>query len=106
GSVEQAGYVPEACQAQLGAVGIAKAKRPAVVEPTDDLRAVDVLEVCFEGLADRSLDKVARHSVRASLFAFVFKLELAGDRRERRVDITNPWHDLGLAGSKPAAFGV
>ena len=54
----------------------------------------------------RAAVDVARHGVGAAELAFVLVLELAGDRRQRRVDVGHPRHDRGFAGQQGAALGI
>ena len=44
-------------------------------------------------MADRGADQVARDLLGAAQLAFVLELELAGDRRQRGVDVGDARHD-------------
>src|SRR5262245_35751007 len=104
--VEQAVDREKAFQAKPGVVGIADPQRAAIVEPCDDLAAVDVTAVDLEDLADGGADQITSDRRGATLFAFIFQLELAGDRRQRRVDVADPRDGAALASQQAAALGV
>ena len=56
--------------------------------------------------ADGRSDEIARNLLRAAQLAFVFELELAGDRRQRRIHVGDARHDDVLALRERAALGV
>ena len=63
-------------------------------------------EVAGEDVADRGPDDVARDVVGAAQLALVLQLELAGDRRQRGVDVGHARHGELLAGDQRPALGV
>ena len=96
-----------ACLTHLaGRVGVAQLQRTARVEPADDLRRVGPLEVAGEHVRDRRPHQFARHRLGALQLALVLELELAGDRRQRRVDVGDARHRHALAGGQRAPLGV
>ena len=81
-------------------------QRAAEVEPLDDRARVDAVEHAGEDGADRRADQVARDLLGAAQLALVLELELAGDRRQRRVDVGDARHDERLAVGERAPLGV
>ena len=51
-------------------------------------------------------DQIARDLLGAAQLAFVLELELAGDRRQRRVDVGDARHDERLAVGERPPLGV
>ena len=87
GELAQALHLGDARQ-QLGRrQRVVDLQRAAEIEPLGDLLEVDAGEVAAEDVADRGADDVARDVVGAAQLAFVLELELAGDRRQRGVDV-------------------
>ena len=56
--------------------------------------------------ADRRANQIARDLLGAAQLAFVLELELAGDRRQRRVEVGDARHDQLLAVRQRAPLGV
>ena len=56
--------------------------------------------------ADRGADQIARDLFGAAQLAFILQLELAGDRRQRGVQVGDPRHDERFAVGERAALGV
>ena len=104
--VFQALHVCGAGEQRPGIEGVVDLQRATEIEPLGDLPQVGDREVAAEHVADGSPDDVARDVVGAAQFAFVFQLELAGDRRQRRIDVGDARHDDGLAGQQRAPLGV
>ena len=77
-------------------------QRAAEVEPLGDLPQVGAGEVAVEDVADGRADDVAGDVVGAAQLAFVLELELAGDRRQRGVDVGDARHGDRLAGRSSA----
>ena len=50
-------------------------------------------KIAGEHRADRRANQIARDLLGAAQLAFVFELELAGDRRQRRVEVGDARHD-------------
>src|SRR6266851_3173288 len=105
-SGDQTIHVAKALQAQVGAIDFTHFNRPSIVEPLNDRRTIDVLQVLLEGLSYRGLYQITSNVCRASLFTFVFKLDLSGYRREGRIDVANTRDDLTLAGREAAALRI
>jgi hypothetical protein len=60
----------------------------------------------LEGRVGGAADQLARDRVAAHQLALVLQLDLAGDRRQRGVDVGDARHDLRLAGEHRAPLGV
>ena len=71
-----------------------------------DAPHVDLVELLGEDVGDRRADQLARDVVGALQLAFVFHLELAGNRRQRRVDIGDARDDRRLAVGQRASLGI
>ena len=54
----------------------------------------------------RAANQLARDRVAADELALVLELDLARDRRQRRVDVGDARHDLALARRQRATLGV
>src|SRR5262245_31071253 len=65
-----------------------------------------MLKIFFKGPADGGSHKIAGNVGRPALLAFVFKLELSGDRRQCGVDIRYSRNEPGLTGSECATLAV
>src|SRR5262245_57065979 len=72
----------------------------------EGLAEIDARETRAEDLAAGFADQVARDAFGADLFAFVFQLELSGDRGDRGVNIADPGSDYGLVVMQCAPLGV
>ncbi len=83
---------------------LADPERPALLEEAHHLLQVGGAEVGREHLAHRLADQLARHVLGAHQLALVLELELAGERRQRRVDVGDARHHLVLA--RDAARGA
>src|SRR5439155_12142319 len=81
-------------------------ERAAQVEPLYDLRDVRAVKILVVGFAHRTADQLARHGVAALQLAFVFQLELAGNRGQGSVNIEDARHRHGLFGFERATLGV
>ena len=81
-------------------------ERAADVEPHDDLVGVHAAGALAERRVGRAANQLARDRLTADQLTFVLELDLAGDRRQRRVDVGDARHDLRLAGAHRAPLGV
>ena len=80
--------MPANCRTMVAELDVlVQLQRAAQVEPLHDLRNVGAFEVVVVDLAHGGADQLARHRVAALQLAFVFQFELAGDGRQRGVDI-------------------
>src|SRR5262245_35558145 len=78
----------------------------SVIEMIEGLAEIDARETRAEDLATGFADQVARDAFGADLFAFVFQLDLSGDRGDRGVNIADPGSDYGLVVMQCAPLGV
>src|SRR5262245_25995011 len=85
---------------------IADRQRISVIEIVERLSEVDSREARAEDFAAGFANQVARDSFGPDLFALVFKLDLAGDRRDRGVNVADARGDHALAVEQGSAFGV
>src|SRR5580704_505815 len=85
---------------------IAQLNLAAQVEPLHDLLHVGAGEVFVVGLGDRGADQFAAYEVCSFHLALVFEFQLAGDGRERGVDIADAGHYQLFVVAEGAAFGV
>ena len=63
-------------------------------------------EVAGRDVEHRGANEIPRDRVGAAQLAFVFQLELAGDRRQRRIDVGDARHDDRLSRRERAPLGV
>src|SRR5215813_11831498 len=85
---------------------IADRQRVSVIEMVERLSEIDSGEARAEDFAAGFTDQVARDSFGPDLFALVFELDLAGDGRDRGVNVADARGDQGLAVKQGAALGV
>ena len=85
--IEQAGHLPRVLEQARRRPAVVELQRAAAIEPLDDRSDVGVLEVADEHVGDGRADQIAREVVGAAELAFVLQLELARDRRQRRVHV-------------------
>src|SRR6202011_2565291 len=78
----------------------------AQIEPLHYLIQVDAMKISIESLRDRCANQLAAYVVRAFHLAFVLQFEFARDRRERGVDVADPWHDKFLLMRQRAPLGI
>ncbi len=71
---------------------LAQFQRAADIEPLNHRLHVDAFEVAVEDLAHGDADQFAPHRIAAFEFAFVFQFDLAGDGRQRGVDVQHARH--------------
>ncbi len=87
---EQAGDDGEALEQRLGALVGRDLEGAAFIEPVDDVVHVRAAHSALKRAAGGSADQVLGDRLRALQLALVLELELAGDRRQRRVHIGDP----------------
>ena len=85
---------------------VAERQRTTEVEPLDHFAGVHAVEDADEDVANCGPNEIARHNLGALQFAFVFELELAGDRRQCRVHVRDARHDDLLAVGERSSFSV
>src|SRR5262249_6892507 len=78
----------------------------SVIEVIEGLAEIDACETRAEDLAAGFADQLARDAFGADLFAFVFQLDLSGDRGNRGVNIADSGGDYGLVVMQCAPLGV
>src|SRR5713101_4946956 len=90
----------------VGGRAVAERQRSAQVEPFDDGARVHAVEHAGEHRADGGTNQVARDLFRAPKLAFILELVLAGDRRQRGVDVGDAQYHERLAMRQRAALGI
>src|SRR5471032_1080955 len=85
---------------------VAERQRSAEVEPFDDRPRVHALEASREDRADGGADEVAGDLLGAAQLALVLELELAGDRRQRRIEVRHARDDERFAAGERAPLRV
>src|ERR1039458_2022885 len=78
GFLHQALYGVQLADHGGGIDGLIELERAAEIEPFDDLRKIDALEVLVVDLADGGADQIAGHGIAAFELALVFPPELPG----------------------------
>src|SRR5262245_4591397 len=90
----------------VGRRAVAERQRSAEIEPLDDRPRVHAVEHAGEHRSDGRPNQVARHLLGATQLALVLQFELAGDGRQRGVDVGDARHDERLAVGQGAALCV
>ena len=85
---------------------VGERQRAAEIEPLDDRARIDAFEHPDEHVADRRPDQIARDLLGPAQLAFVLELELAGDRRQRGVDVGHARDDELFAVGERAALRI
>ena len=102
----QALHLAGARQQLVRRQGVVDLQRAAEIEPVGDLLQLDAGEVAGEDIADGAADDVAGDVVGAAELALVFELELAGNGRQRRIDVGDARRDDRLVGADGAPLGA
>src|ERR1035438_6287323 len=89
-----------------GIDGLIQLERAAEIEPFDDLRKIDALEVLVVNLADGGADEFAGDGIAAFEFALVFQFELAGDGGKGGVNVGDARHGGIVLALQGASLGV
>ena len=106
GQIFQSLHLRRAREQLSGVERIVDVQRAAQIEPLGDLAQIRGREVAAEDVAHGRPNDVARDVVGAAQLSLVLELELAGDRRQRGVDVGHARHDDLLAREERAALGV
>ena len=85
---------------------IAEGEGPAEIEPLDDCPRIGAVEHAGEHRSDGGANEVARHLLGAAQLALVLELELACDRRQRRVQVGDARHNDLFARRQRAPLGI
>ena len=105
---EQTLHLPGARSTHVrGAHRVVQLQAAAEVEPLDDLAGVEVREVAVGDVATAPRTRSRADGLGALQLALVLQLELAGDRRQRGVDVGDARHgDRLRRGIERAPLGV